>query len=230
MTFGGMTMFRLRIAALSLLTFAVAAGQSGAQAKPKKVMTDEDVPAIGGTGAPIGYSGRTDRPAQKLSDAKYVKVGNGWEVTTGPAHILYKATDVASGSYTVSATIDQLAKPVHPESYGIFVGGRGLDGPTQTYLYFLVRGSGDILAKTRTGDKTGDVLAWQPGKKVPKEDAAGKASYKLGIQVSKDSVKFWVNSVRVGAVAKGTLPTEGVFGLRINHNLHVHATPVSIKR
>jgi len=235
-----MTMFKLKFAALSLLALALVAGQSDAQAKAKKktpakhptptVMKDDDVAAIGGTGVPIGYLGRTDRPAQKLSDAKYVKTGNGWDVTTGPAHTLYKATDVASGSYTISASIDQLVKPAHPESYGIFVGGRDLDGPNQTYLYFLVRGSGDILVKTRTGDKTGDVLAWQPGKMVPKEDAAGKASYKLGIQVSKDSVKFWVNSHRVGAVAKGTLPTEGVYGLRINHNLHVHSTPVSIKR
>ena len=216
-------LFKLGFAALPLVALPLIAGRANAQIK------DLDVPAVGGAGVPIGYSGRTDRANQTL-DAKYVKAGNGWNVTTGPAHILYKAGNIARGSYTISATVDQLAKPMHPEAYGIFVGGRDLDGANQSYLYFLVRGSGEMLVKTRSGDNTAGVIAWQPGAMIPKEDAAGKAGYKLGIQVTRDSVKFWVNSHQVAAVAKGTLPTDGVYGLRINHNLQVHVTPVAIVR
>jgi hypothetical protein len=191
---------------------------------------DPDVSAIGGTGVPNGYIGRTDRPDQQLSGAKYAVSGNGWDVTTGPAHILYRAADSASGAYTVSTTIDQLAAPAHPEAYGVFVGGKNLNGPTQQYLYFLARGTGEFMARVREGDKTRNVIAWQKNAAVPVANASGQGSYRLGIQVAADSVRFLVNGQRVGAAAASGLPISGVYGVRINHNLHVRATPVTVTR
>jgi hypothetical protein len=189
---------------------------------------DADVAAVGGTGVPTGYVGRTDRPDQQLSAAKYAVSGNGWEVTTGPAHILYRPTDSVSGSYTVSTTIDQLTAPAHPEAYGVFVGGRDLNGAGQRYLYFLVRGTGEMMAKVRDGDKTRNVLAWQKHTAVPAANAAGQASYRLAIQVNPDSVRFLVNGQRAASVAAAGLPTDGVYGIRVNHNLHVRATPATV--
>jgi hypothetical protein len=224
-------MLHKRIFVTSLVLTALLAAQVSAQTPAKKkVMKDEDIAAVGGTGVPLGYVGRTDRPNQRLSDAKYVKRGNGWDVTTGPAHILYNPSQTASGSYTVSATIDQLANPAHPESYGIFIGGSGLTGSGQTYLYFNVRGTGEFLVKTRNGDNTASAIDWKTSSLVPKADASGRASYKLAIQVASDSVKFWVNGHQVAALPKGTLPTNGIYGLRINHNLKLHVTPVSVTR
>lgn len=191
---------------------------------------DPDVSAVGGTGVPNGYIGRTDRADQQLSGAKYAVSGGGWDVTTGPAHILYRSADSASGAYTVTTTIDQLAAPAHPEAYGVFVGGRNLDGPGQQYLYFLARGTGEFMAKVRDGDKTRNVLAWQKHAAVPVANASGQASYRLGIQVAADSVRFLVNGQRAAAVAAAGLPTSGVYGLRINHNLHVRATPAAVTR
>ena len=192
--------------------------------------SDPDVSAIGGTGVPNGYIGRTDRPDQQLTAAKYAVSGNGWDITTGPAHILYRAGDSASGAYTVSATIDQLAAPAHPEAYGVFVGGRNLDGPAQQYLYFLARGTGEFMVRVREGDKTRNVLAWQKNPAVPVANASGQASYRLGVQVAADSVRFLVNGQRAAAVAAAGLPTSGVYGLRVNHNLHVRATPATVTR
>jgi len=192
--------------------------------------SDPDVSAIGGTGVPNGYIGRTDRPDQQLSGAKYAVSGGGWDVTTGPAHILYRAADSASGAYTVTTTIDQLAAPAHPEAYGLFVGGKNLDGTGQQYLYFLARGTGEIMAKVRDGDKTRNVLAWQKHAAAPVANASGQGSYRLGIQVAADSVRFIVNGQRAAAVATAGLPTSGIYGLRINHNLHVRATPATVTR
>ena len=192
--------------------------------------SDPDVSAIGGTGVPNGYVGRTDRPDQQLSGAKYAVSGNGWDVTTGPAHILYKSSDSASGAYTVSSTIDQLAAPAHPEAYGVFVGGRNLDGPNQQYLYFLARGTGEMMARVRDGDKTRNVLAWQKHAAVPVANASGQGSYRLGIQVAGDSVRFLVNGQPTATVASAGLPTSGVYGIRVNHNLHVRATPATVTR
>jgi hypothetical protein len=196
---------------------------------PSAAGGDADV-AAGGRGLPAGYTGRTDKPAAKLADAKYAAAGGAWEITTGPAHIIYAPRDTASGVYTVTATIDQLEAPRHPEAYGVFVGGRNLEGAGQQYTYFLVRGGGEYLVKVRTGDSTRTVIDWKPSDAVPKQDASGKASYRLAVRVGGDSVRFLVNDRQVAAAPNAALPTDGVAGLRINHNLHVRARPVEIKR
>ncbi len=232
---------RFKLIAAVALGTALVAGSADAQAKTKKTKTkpspakmmkekDSDIAAIGGTGVPLGYFGRTDRPTQKLSEAKYAKSGTGWEVTTGPAHILWNPKNKATGNYTVSATFDQLETPKHPESYGLFIGGRDLEGPNQSYLYFLVRGSGEAFAQTRKGDVLTGRLAWQKSAAVPMADANGKGTYTLSMRVAGDWVHFLVNGKAVAALPKTDMPTDGIYGIRINHNLHVHATPVAITR
>lgn len=185
--------------------------------------------SVGGGAIPAGYTARTDKADAKISDARYVASGDQWEVTTGPPHIIYSAKDVGSGNYTASASIEQLEKPTHPEAYGIFIGGQNLDQPSQTYTYFIVRGTGELAVKAREGDKTRDVVKWTASADVPKQDAAGKASYALSAQVTNDAVLFSVNGKQVASVARAGLPTDGIAGIRINHNLHLKASPVSIK-
>lgn len=189
---------------------------------------DPDKNATGGS-IPAGYLARTDKPTAQISGASYVANGDKWGVKTGPAHIIYSNATMGNGNYTASATIDQLEAPAHPEAYGIFIGGKNLDKPTQTYTYFVVRGTGEMLVKVRKGDKTRDVVKWTPSADVPKADASGKATYALSAQVTGDAVKFSVNGKQVGSVSKAGLPTDGIAGLRINHNLHVTVTPVTIK-
>jgi hypothetical protein len=182
----------------------------------------------GGGGLPAGFTARTYRPDAKTTDAKYVADGNTWDVTTGPAHIIYAAKDLGSGDYTVSTTFEQLEKPTHPEAYGIIFGGHDLDGANQTYSYFLVRGTGDLAVKVREGSATRDVIKWTPSADVPRQDGAGKARYDLAVQVTADAVKFMVNGKQAASVSKAALPVDGIAGLRINHNLHVKANPVTI--
>jgi hypothetical protein len=201
---------------------ATASGGSG--------MADDPDQSTGGSGVPQGYVGRTDRANQNIAEAKYAPNGNRWEVTTGPAHVIYAAKDSASGRYTATATFDQLEAPRHPEAFGIFIGGRNLDQPSQQYTYFVVRGTGEYLVRVRDGDQTRDVLNWRGGANVPKADSAGKATYKLAAQVVGDSVRFMINDKRVAAVAKSGVPTDGIAGLRVNHNLHVMTGPVAITK
>lgn len=189
---------------------------------------DPDVNATGGA-VPAGFTARTDKADTPISGAAYTANGDKWEVKTGPAHIVYSPQARGTGNYTALATIEQLEAPTHPEAYGMFIGGRDLDTPNQTYTYFVVRGTGDMLVKVREGDKTRDVIKWTASPDVPKADASGKATYALAAQVTGDAVKFTVNGKQVGSVSKAGLPTEGIAGLRINHNLHVNVTPVTVK-
>lgn len=201
-----------------------------APAVPAASMSDPDVRPSGATGLPAGYVGRADNPQANLADARYVVSGNGWEITTGPAHVLYSPADTASGSYTLSTTIQQLERPRHPEAFGVFIGGRGLDGPDQTYTYFLVRGAGEVFAQVRTGTTLRNLIPWSRNAAIPVADTAGRASYRFDVRVGSDSVRLVVNGSQVGAVAAAGLPVNGIAGLRINHNLHAHATPPRITR
>ena len=203
---------------------------TGAMASPSTTANADPDRSTGGSGVPAGYVGRVDREGAKIEDAKYAANGNRWEVSTGPAHILYAAKDSASGNYTASATFDQLEAPAHPEAFGLFVGGKNLDQPSQSYTYFVVRGTGDFLVKQRDGGQTKDVMAWKASDAVPKQDASGKATYRLSVKVGADSVRFLVNDKAVGAVKKGAVATDGVAGIRINHNLHVATGPVTITK
>lgn len=190
--------------------------------------SDPDRNAAGGA-IPSGYTARTDRPDANISGASYTANGSDWEIRTGPAHIIYNPKDMGNGNYTASATIEQLESPQHPEAYGIFIGGRDLDKPTQAYTYFLVRGAGEVAVKARDGASARDVVKWTATPDVPKADASGKGRYDLAVQVTNDAVKFSVNGKQVASVSKAGLPTDGIAGLRINHNLHVKASPVSVK-
>lgn len=193
-------------------------------------MTGDPDQATGGGGVPSGYTGHTDNPGAAITAARYTTSGGRWEVTTGPAHIVYRAADSASGQYTVSASFEQLEAPRHPEAYGIIIGGQNLDQPTQRYTYFIARGTGEYAVKVRDGAEARDVIAFRAGEKMPKADASGQASYRLAAQVTADSVRFLVNDTAVGSVAKSAVSSDGIVGLRINHNLHVRTGPVSITR
>jgi hypothetical protein len=197
-------------------------------AKTAAENSDPDKSVEGGA-VPAGYSTRTDRPDAPISGARYTVNGNEWDVTTGPAHIIYSPTTTGSGTYTASASFDQHETPSHPEAYGIIIGGQNLDNDNQTYTYFLVRGTGDLAIKVREGGAARDVIKWTPSADVPKQDGAGKAHYDLAVQVTNDAVKFMVNGKQAASVAKAGLPTDGIVGMRINHNLHVKVTPVTVK-
>lgn len=192
--------------------------------------SDPDSAAKGGTGVPAGYMGRTDRDNQNIADVKYKEDNGRWHIWTGPHHIVYASKDAASGTYTLTATIDQMEAPQHPESFGVIFGGSNLDQPGIKYSYFMVRGTGEYLVKTRDGADTKNVVAWKAADGIPKADASGKASYKLGVKVGTDSVRFLVNEKQVGSVAKSAVTTDGIAGIRVGHNLHVLATPVTVAK
>lgn len=225
----------LKLAALALLVTACA-GNDGANAATdsNKAMAaaerDPDVAQNGG-GVPQGYVALTDKADAQISGASYTTSGSNWEVKTGPAHIVYAPKDSASGVYAVSTTIQQLEKPKHPEAYGVFFGGHHLDDRSaQRYGYFIVRGTGEYLIKTRQGDSTTTVVPWTASENVPKEDSTGKASYDIKVHFAPDTAHFMVNGKLVAAVPKKELPSEGIAGLRINHNLHLDVQPVTISK
>ena len=187
--------------------------------------------AAGGAGVPAGYTARTDRESDAIANARYTpRDGGAWEVQTGPAHVVWAAGDTASGRFTARARLAQLEAPSHPEAFGLFVGGQDLQGPAQRYTYFVVRGTGEYLIRVREGAGTRDVRGWTAAPALAKQDASGRASYDLAVRADADSTRFLVGDTPVHTVAAGAVPTDGVAGLRINHNLKLEVRPVTISR
>ena len=192
---------------------------------------DADKAAAAGTGVPAGYTGVTDHADAKITDAKYTEKGGRWEIQTGPAHITFATKDSFKGEYQVSTTIDQLEKPKHPEAFGMFLGGSNLTDPAKVkYGYYIVRGDGKYLIKTRDGENTTTIVDWTASPKIPKEDASGKATYKMSVHVAPDTVHFIMDGNLVTAVPKSKFPTDGIAGIRVNHNLHVLVSPLTVPK
>jgi hypothetical protein len=50
------------------------------------------------------------------------------------------------------------------------------------------------------------------------------------VEVAADEVRFSVNDVEVATLAAEGLDTEGIFGLRVNHNVNIHVTNLDVAR
>jgi hypothetical protein len=184
---------------------------------------DKDASVAGGGTLPAGWSARPDQGGSK-SNVKFVSMGGGYHVTLGPATILYRKGDQVTKPFHTLATFTQTRAPKHPEGYGVFIGGKGLDGKAQRYVYFLVRGDGKYLVKRRDGDKTTTIVDWTDSPAINKADADGKATNKLEVANKLDPSKlsFGINGQEVWSAPAKDYDWKGIVGVRVNHNLDVH--------
>jgi hypothetical protein len=213
--------------ALVALLSAPAAGQQDQPAS-----ADSDRAVQGGGAVPEGWTVRPDGKA----DTKNVKVapmGKGIHVTLGPAIILYRTSNTGKGPFHTLATFTQTKQIEHAEGYGLFFGGQALDGPEQSYTYFLVRQDGSYLVKRRSGEKTTDVSkGWVPSPAVKKLDAKGVSTNLLEVDNKKDptKVKFLVNGQAVYTADAKDMAVDGAVGIRVNHNLDLHIDGFDVHR
>src|SRR5881397_3874204 len=215
-----------------LVALAVAVPLAGAGVVLRGQDRDPDIKIAGGGTLPTSWQARTDKN-RPLADANIVTMGDGLHVTLGPAVVLWRASDEASGgNYHVVATFTQTRNPRHPEAYGLFIGGRHLADAQNRYTYFLVRGDGKFLVKRRVaGDSTAEVTqGWTESDAVVKADSAGQATNELSILVRGGKVTFQVNGKEVYSAPAAGLDTRGIVGSRVNHNLDVHLSALGIHK
>ena len=159
---------------------------------------------------------------------RLVTMPPGWHITTGPAIITWDPAWQASGTYRVEME-SFLFPGERQEGFGLFVGGKDLDGAGQTYLYVLLRKNGQLLVKRRQGAETPTLVPWTPHPAIIPQ-TEGTAKNVLAVDVAADSVRIFVNDQQVTALARAGLPTDGQVGLRVNHALNLHVTRVDITK
>jgi hypothetical protein len=189
---------------------------------------DADRAVAGGGELAPGWLARTDG-GQNFDNVRFEEEGSGWDISVGPAVVLYRPGDMATGDYTISATVEQLSSKGHAHGTGLIFGGKDIQEAGQVYSYFLVRGDGSYIIKTRTGDGTAELVGWTQNEAIHASEEAHMTN-DVAVRVSGEDVIFLVNGTEVHRLKKADMYTDGVVGFRLNHNLDMHIDNFRINR
>ncbi len=187
--------------------------------------------------APKGWKMRVDRSTSASDpdapgDIKFMTMGSGYHAINPQAAVYWNPANTAAGSYTLKGTFTLLKPSGHVNYYGLVFGGSALDGPQQSYLYFVVAQNGTWLIKGRDGDATPTLAPKTPNAAVKTPDASGRSTNVLEVRVGADKIDYVVNGTVVhtapksGAMAK----TDGIYGIRINHLLEVQVDGLAVSK
>ncbi len=181
---------------------------------------------------PPGYAIRIDRENRDPANFIVRASDRGLQLETGPAGIIYRPDQVANSErYTVRGRFTEIDAPVgHREGFGLFIGGQDLEGPNQRYTYFLVRADGRYLVKHRNGASAGELSdGWEVSEAVRVPTSRGDdVTNELAIVLDGGRLRFSCNGELVTDIPIGEASTQGVVGVRVNHNLEVRVQDLSI--
>ena len=188
--------------------------------------------------APRGWMLRVDRSTSASDpDAagaiKFVAMGSGFHATNPQAAVFWNPANTATGNYSLKGTFTLMQPSGHVEYYGLVFAGSDLEGPKQTYLYFLVAQDGTWLIKRRDGDAaTQNIAAKTASDAVKKPDASGKSTNALEVRVMADKIELFINGTLVNTLPKTgqTAKTDGIYGIRVNHQLEVQVDGFALSK
>jgi hypothetical protein len=166
-----------------------------------------------------------DRP-----DLKVVTVGSGMRITGGPAGTFWNPANAVTGNFTARANFTLMKPSSHTNYYGLIFGGRDLDGPKQTYVYFLVAQNGTYIIRRRAGEQVTDVQGRMMHAAIQRPDANGRSVNALEVRVAGNTVSYVINGMVVHTAPKGNLVTDGLVGVRVNHVLDVQVEGFTVQR
>jgi hypothetical protein len=188
--------------------------------------------------APKGWKLRGDRSmSAEDPDAagaiKFVEMGSGFHATNPQAAVYWNPANTVTGNYTLKGTFKLIKTSGHSEYFGLIFGGSGLEGPAQSYVYFMVESEGTWLIKSRNGSSTMQIASsGSPSDAVKKADASGMSTNALEVRVMPDKIEFLVNGKVVNTTPKTgqTAKTDGIYGMRINHMLEVQVDGFALSK
>jgi len=188
--------------------------------------------------APRGWLLRADRSANAADpDApgaiRFSTQGTGFHAVAPQAAVFWNPANVAAGSYTLKGSFTLMKPSDHTNYYGLVFGGSDLEGPKQTYLYFMVAQDGTWLIKQRLGDlRTNDISAKTRHAAVRTPGANGMSTNALEVRVTPDAINYAINGTVVHSTPKSgaTAKTDGLYGIRVNHRLEVRVDGLALSR
>lgn len=183
-----------------------------------------------------GWKVRPDRSTNAsdpdgAGEIQFMAMGKGFHAVNPAAAVYWHPSNTATGTYTLKGTFTLNKPSGHNNYYGLVFGGSGLEGPNQSYLYFLIGQNGTFIVKRRLGDpKTEDVMGRTPSDAIRKPEAGGTSTNTLEVRVGADKVDFVVNGTSVHSAPRAGLTTDGIWGIRVNHQLDVMITDIGVTK
>jgi hypothetical protein len=215
----------------SVVAVALAVAAAGLAANQ-----DADRKVAGGGITAKGWQGMIDAGAAKkgstINDSKVAEMGGGLHMTIGPAATYWNPANTATGDYSVGASFKEGKSDAgHPHSYGVFIGGNKLNSETQSYVYCVAYGDGTFLVRGFNGPTVVTYSKRQPNAAVHKAGADGTVAQDIAWTVKGNRAECSINGTVVAGfdkselVAAGKLEsTDGVYGIRVSHNVDVMVT------
>ncbi|MEO1022285.1 MAG: hypothetical protein AAFW89_07050 [Bacteroidota bacterium] len=202
---------------------------------------DGSVPQGENLEIPTGWTVRFDQTAKPFTlsntpdsgDVYFVNMTPGWHITTGPAGIFYHEKNVAENEYMLSATLYLFdTKGRNREAFGLFLGGKNLEKESQSYLYFLVRNTGEYLIKVREGENTRVIQPWTKTEHMnlfEGDDPEQAAENTVQAERRDNELHFYINNQLLTTIPAGDYDTDGYYGFRVNHSLNLHCSILSMQ-
>ena len=181
---------------------------------------------------PDGWMVRFDNPnATEDQLEMFVAMPPGWHVTSGPAAIYYAPDQTASGDFRAEMEVYLFDPGNRREAFGIFLGGRDLQGEGQVYSYFLIRNGGQYILKRREGADAPTVRPWTSHDAILSyADRGEDASVKnvLAVESRGTDVHFFVNGQQIATLPRSEFAVDGTYGFRVNHGLNLHISRLEV--
>jgi hypothetical protein len=188
---------------------------------------------------PNGWEWRFDKAGADVNvssdsesaDVFFVNMTPGWHITTGPAGIYYHADNKAEGDFTLDSKIYLFdTKGRNREAFGLFIGGQDLKSDDQSYIYFLLRNTGEFLIKKRSGSETSTIKGWTKTDAMTMftEETESTAENDFQVKVAGDEIIFSLNGEVLSSMEKGDMNTDGHYGFRVNHSINLHISSLKL--
>lgn len=202
-------------------------------------MVNAQIPQGENLKVPEGWEIRLDKPMENLvvsanpdsGDIYFVNMTPGWHLTTGPRAIFWHPNNHAKDNYTLQSSIYTFdPKGRDREGFGLFFGGQNLKNDQQSYIYFLIRNTGDFLIKSRLGMETKEITPWTASDAIVRFTDKSDSSElnTLSVKIRDTTMTFFINNTEVFNLVQATIQTDGQFGLRVNHAVNIHVSDLSV--
>lgn len=162
----------------------------------------------------------------------HVRMPPGWHMTTqrSAGAIVYDPGHRADGRFAIESEIF-LFPGTSDAGYGMFVGGRALDGPSPSYITLLIRRDGAMALEQVQGATRTLLVPWTRSDAVKPHPGGDDTSRNvIRLAVERDSVLLESNATRVAAIARGDLPLDGTFGFRVGADVNLHVSTLDLTK
>ena len=218
-----------RTATIALALLLAACGGEGPATD--ETATEQDDTAVA-SGSESVWTARTDEGATGLAAVSFEATDGTVRVRPGPRAIYWREGDSVDVPFRVTGTFELVSLPERPEAFGLFVGGRDLEEPSQDYLYFLVRHDGRYLLKHRAGAETHTLVGWTAHPAVrSREEAGGPPTNRLAVVAGPEQLVFRANGRAVDSLplSGSMVRAAGIAGIRVNHSLDLRLTEYRVE-